>query len=404
MGLRHHSRLRLILALLASVLLVFASACGSGSTSTAPIQPPTSATPPSSASPPSSPGGGASTPSISTFVYAGQQNVPPNSIGQIAGFKVNSDASTQATPGSPYSGSGSGLAASPAGDTLFGSDYSNVESWAVGADGGLSRENNLAGVFGNLLMIDKSGHTLYPQEFYIGGTGNNDYAFLSIGSNGALQKIGATPQSVDGGRFVFTPDDARAYGTFCYHLDASIVGFTRNSDGSLTSFNTNAPLPSDGGDATFCPSAIAISPDGKYLVATLNSELNNNTNAFFGAYSIDSAGTLTPLPGSPYAASAQASDVVFDSSGNYMVTAESDGVAVYQFTPGSAPARMSGSPVGGATMDRVMFSQSGQMVFSISSAAQNLYVFTFNNGTLTSAPGSPHALGFAPGSLAVIQK
>jgi WD40 repeat protein len=336
------------------------------------------------------------------FVYAGQQNAP-NGGGKIASFKVNSDGSTQATSGSPYTGSGAGLVASPAGDILFGSDYANVESWAVGSDGALTRENNLAGVFGNLLMIDNSGHTLYPQEFYIGGTGNNDYAFLSIGSNGALTKIGATPQSVDGGRFVFTPDNARAYGTFCYHLDASIVGYARNGDGSLASFNSNAPLPTDNGEATFCPSAIAISPDGKYLVATLISMLNT-TSAFFGVYTINSDGTLTPLSGSPFSAGVQARDVVFDPSGKYIVTAEPDGVAAYQFTPGSAPVRMSGSPVGGAAMDRVMFSRSGQLVFSISSAAQTLYIFTFNNGALSQAAGSPQALGFAPGSLAVVQK
>jgi len=268
MGLRRLARpvfLRVTFVLFASALLAFVSACGSGSSSTTSTQPPTSATPPSSSSPPSGSGGGTSTQSSSMFVYAGQQNAP-NGGGKIASFKVNSDGSTQATSGSPYTGSGAGLVASPAGDILFGSDYANVESWAVGSDGALTRENNLAGVFGNILMIDNSGHTLYPQEFYIGGTGNNDYAFLSIGINGALTKIGATPQSVDGGRFVFTPDNARAYGTFCYHLDASIVGYTRNTDGSLASFNTNAPLPSDNGEATFCPSAVAVSPDGKYLV------------------------------------------------------------------------------------------------------------------------------------------
>jgi hypothetical protein len=138
---------------------------------------------------------GASTQSSATFVYVGQQNAQ-NGAGKIAGFKVNSDGSSQPTPSSPYTGSGSGLALSPAGDILFGSDYSNVESWAVGSDGALSRQNDLAGVFGNLLMIDNSGHTLYAQEFYIGGTGNNDYAFLNIGSNGALQKIGATRRAL----------------------------------------------------------------------------------------------------------------------------------------------------------------------------------------------------------------
>jgi hypothetical protein len=54
-------------------------------------------------------------------------------------------------------------------------------------------------------------------------------------------------------------------------------------------------------------------------------------------------------------------------------------------------------------MDRVMFSRSGQLLSSISSAAQSLYIFTFANGTLTQAPGSPQSLGFAPGDLAVIQ-
>jgi 6-phosphogluconolactonase (cycloisomerase 2 family) len=406
MGLRPTKQLHqsLVFALLAPVLLLFTTGCGSGSSSTTSNLPPssttpTSATPPVSGSP--SPGGGTSTQSSATFVYAGQQNAQ-NGAGKIAGFKVNSDGSSQPTPGSPYTGSGSGLALAPAGDILFGSDYANVESWAVGSDGALSRQNNLAGVFGNLLMIDNSGHTLYAQEFYIGGTGNNDYAFLNIGSNGALQKIGATPQSVDGGRFVFTPDNTRAYGTFCYHLDASIVGYTRNSDGSLTSFNTNAPLPTDNGQATFCPSSLTVSPDGKYLVAALISVLNTSSG-FIGVYTINSDGTLTPVSGSPYPSGAQAKDVIFDPSGKFIVTAESDGVAAYQFTPGSAPARMSGSPTGGAAMDRVMFSRSGQLLSSISSAAQSLYIFTFANGTLTQAPGSPQSLGFAPGDLAVIQ-
>ncbi|MBV9610230.1 MAG: beta-propeller fold lactonase family protein [Acidobacteria bacterium] len=405
MGLRrranpnYHSSL--LFVLLAFVLLPWAAGCGSGSSSTSSNQPPNT-TPTTSGSP--APGGSSSSPATArTFVYAGQQNVLPSSTGKIAGFVVSADGSAQATPGSPYSGSGSGLAASPSGDILFGSDYSNVESWSVASDGSLSRLNNLAGTFGNLLMIDNSGHTLYAQEFYVGGTGNNDYAFLSIGSNAALQKIGATPQSVDGGRFVFTPDDSRAYGTFCYHLEANIVGYNRNSDGSLTGFNTNAPLPNDGEDATFCPTGLAISPDGKYLVATLVSVLST-TGAFFGVYTINSDGTLSPVAGSPYAAAAQGRDVVFDPSGKFILVAETDGLAAYQFTPGSAPVRMSGSPAGGAAMDRVVLSHSGQLAFSISSAAQNLYIFTFSNGTLTQAPGSPQALGFAPGSLAEVER
>jgi hypothetical protein len=286
---------------------------------------------------------------------------------------------------------------------VFGSDYSNVTSYSVAADGSLSRVNNLAGTYGPIVVIDPTGHTLYALQFYVGGTGNSAYAFLNIGANGALTTIGSISTGVDTFPLFFTPGSSFAYQPFCYHFDQFIAGFVRHSDSTLTQFDPKAVLPPGDFGSGFCPQHIAISPDGKTLATTFNG-VGSTTAASLGIYAINADGTLSVAAGSPYPAAAPGNDIAFDASGKYLVVSGANGISVYQFTAGATPILMSGSPVGGAAMDPLMFNRTGNLLFAASAATQNLYIFAFNAGVLTAAPGSPHSLGFTPGSLAVVQK
>ncbi len=407
------NRLCALLVLLVSLTLAFAVGCGSSSksntsTTTTTTGNGTGTTGTNNGGTGTSSGSGGGTAggtTASTVAYVGMNySATQNVGGKIAAYSFASNGTATPVAGSPFTGGASlGLLPDATQKLLFGSDYGDITTYTIQGDGSLKQQTNLAAVFGS--QLNRADSTLYPLQFYVGGTGSSAFAFMNINSDGSLTMTGSINVSVGGLPLYFTPDNTKAYEPYCYHLSASIVGYNRGSSGALTAFTTNAALPLDSAGEPACPMAMAVSPDGKYLVTGMNAVPGGS--AGIGVYTINVDGTLTAVSGSPFPSSSASTTynyAVFDPSGKFIAFAESDGVAIYRFNGAAAPVLMSGSPAGGASMDQVAFNQSGDLLFSVNNKAGNLYVFTFNNGTILPGPGSPIAPGFTftgPNSLAV---
>jgi 6-phosphogluconolactonase (cycloisomerase 2 family) len=349
--------------------------------------------------------GGTGGAALLSFAYVGKNVGGAQKLGgRIAGYSVGSDGAPRLMSGSPFSfpgGASLGLLPDAGGQILFGSDFADVSSYTIQSDGSLEQVNNLQGIFGS--ELSRAGNTLYPLQVNVGGTNSNAFAFLNVGSDGVLTMTGSLPVGVGGRPLFFTPDLQRAYEPFCFHLAAGIQGFNRNPGGTLTLFNPQATLPLDSSGQPACPEAMAISPDGRFLVAGLNAF--SGVSAGIGVYMINIGGTLTAVSGSPFPTRATYSYAAFDPTGTFIAFAESDGVAVYRFNGTAPPVLMSGSPAGGTSMDQIAFNQAGNLLFSVNNNSGKLFVFTFRNGTILPGTGSPLSPGFtftAPNSLAVV--
>lgn len=404
-------------------LLILAIGCGGGSV--APNANSSSNSPASAADPGMSSGGsssGAANPGGSTgsgtssgFLYVGLDdgfsmwsNIAHTGHASIAGFAIAGDGSLQATTGSPYAGPAETLAANSAASSLYAASGSNINVDRINSDGSLTTTATLnsqpltptLGIYTDL-SFNPAAQFLYAIVLH--GSGDNFFEIYKSGSDGSLTSAGSQQASVTTLHLSFTPDGARAYEGFCYHLDSEIFGYTSGSDGKLTAFNTKAVV-SNLGTSSFpaCPIALSISADGSRIVTQLNAV--SGSAAALAVYSINSDGTLTEQ-GAPFPTTAQGSDVSWDASGRYVAVAAKDGLWIYSLN-GSTATPVGGAPLVSGPTDHVGFNKAGTLLFATSASSQNLYVFAFNSsaGTATPAPGSPHNMSLPPYEVAVSER
>ena len=106
------------------------------------------------------------------------------------------------------------------------------------------------------------------------------------------------------------------------------------------------------------------------MLAAPWSDANDSGSAknFITLFSIDpQTHDLNPPAGFMFPASGAGQDAIFDPSGEFLFTAQDNGVGVYKVGPNSLT-EVSGSPFGEAEMDRVMLTPLGKFVVAISRA------------------------------------
>lgn len=308
----------------------------------------------------------------------------------VAGFVINSDGSLSPTSGSPYATPGSGLAANA--QFLFGIDDTNLSTYAIAADGSLNRTANSSLTTGSYVQVMPSGTSLVAALQC--SSCNTTLSFYNISSDGTLTPSSSLTAPPDLWPLSFTPDGARAFAPFCYHLGLPMIeGYGVAADSTLSSAGQ--------WDTHGCPTANAVSPDGKYLATALTHfYLETDQFEWLAFYPINSDGSLSGTADVGFQIPAEPNDIKWHPNGQYVAVAGADGVSVYQVSNGS-PVLTSG-PFGGTVMDHVMFNREATLLFSTSAQSQSLYVFSFNNGVLAPAPGSPYNLGFTTRSLALM--
>ncbi|MDX6664442.1 MAG: hypothetical protein QOG68_648 [Solirubrobacteraceae bacterium] len=151
-------------------------------------------------------------------------------------------------------------------------------------------------------------------------------------------------------------------------------------------------------------SSVAFSPSSA-LVATANlGSQNLASHGTVSVFTLGATGSLTPVPGSPFATGAGPSSVAFSPDGGLLAVAnKTDGtVSLFSVSGGGALAPAPGSPFAtGPGPASLAFSPTGTLLAVANSRGYTVSVFSlFSGGVLVPVPGSPFATTLPPTSLA----
>src|SRR4029077_16384451 len=140
-----------------------------------------------------------------------------------------------------------------------------------------------------------------------------------------------------------------------------------------------------------------------FLTAPSRAQFAYVANADSGdisAYSIDSNGSLTPVPGSPFAAGIEPFSVSVDFMARFAYATNFSGnnVSAYHIDANGALTPVSGSPFEtGAGPISVAVDPMGRFVYVANSGDNNVSAYTIgSSGPLSPVPGAPFSAGFAP--------
>ena len=324
----------------------------------------------------------------------------------VSAYLINEDGSLTQESGSPFALGGNSLVADPKGQVLFStgliSNAIQLNTDGITQDGFLKVSSTLTDdTLDDVRATNPAGTYLYVSSVSAAQE-NWGWKVYSIRSDGSLQFVDGLIDQ-DAGRLVFTPDGSTAFAAYCYQLLPNIERFTVGLNGMLTNTGNRISLPVNYGE---CPTAVALTPAGNMLAAPWSdaSGLSSGEN-FITLFNVDPAThELTSTPGLISPASGAGQDATFDSSGKFLITAQDNGIGVYQVGQNSLT-EIPDSPFAGLEMDRVMFTPSGTLLVAVSGATQQIFVFAFDRstGALTIAPGSPVSTP-SPSDLAVIRR
>jgi 6-phosphogluconolactonase len=195
-------------------------------------------------------------------------------------------------------------------------DVGSIDRYRVATDGTLIPlgPEEVRGSFG--IAIHPDGRTLYVSQFDIG-----TISAFRIGLGGKLTKFSqadsptAHPKSV-----AITPDGRFLYVTHGAPTDPPpgvLAGFAVNPDGSLQ------PEPVARQSLGANGSAVAITPDGRYVYAS--SMERGDTRDLYG-FRIGAAGDLTAVPDSPFQAGEWVEGAAINLAGTRLYTAALTGL------------------------------------------------------------------------------
>ncbi|AQZ63865.1 unnamed protein product [[Actinomadura] parvosata subsp. kistnae] len=233
----------------------------------------------------------------------------------VTGFAIAPDGRLTPLPSSPTATSVAnprGLAVTPDGRFLYvghgdpGPDRLDsvgaLSTFAIKADGTLTevRQPIRLGRFCGAMTITPDGRRLY-----LTCSDTSQVYGFAIGSDGTPAALPRSPYDVPtfpegivsapDGRFVYVASPAPGAGG-TPPGDGAVSGFSVGADGALTQVK-GSPLP-----AGFGPVGITTLPDGRFLYASTDLPgVTEGPNGGLSAFGLGPAGTMRPLPGSPFA-------------------------------------------------------------------------------------------------------
>ena len=311
------------------------------------------------------------------YVYVANQTT-----GTLAAYSVGSG-TLAAISGSPYSlgFAPNAVAVNPANTIVFvagvNSSIGYIDAFSIGSDGGLSllAQNNV--VLADPISLDVSP----DGQWLIGLDGNgltvDEYQINS--NNGQLTlATGATYTSPSGAAIVPHGLKISPNGNFVF----AAIG----TAGDLVfPFNTtNGVLSSPGGFKSFpanvSDNALAVSPSGGYLYVARSGAITGLT-----VYAVNSAGDLTEISGSPFAAGSQPFSVVVNSSGTaaYVANQLDSNISGYTISSSGSASAISGSPFSNTSEPSgLVIDKTGKYLLAISNAGKpDLTLYSFDSTT-----------------------
>ena len=353
----------------------------------------------------------------------------------IAGFAVAQDGSAQALPGSPYNEPGLSLV-SHAG-YLFGSDGANIVTYARKNDGSLRKISSINGTqycpwkgcatLG--LQLDNKGKDMYTFQYYYDGSNN---AILSwkvspAGDLSYMPGLFASPiyATVSGWPLSFTGDDRYAYTWAVCKWSSGPFGTARQNNGTLQYLTPGAepPPPTYPGGYVGCTDYAIASPAGFAAIEWTGGYCCDSNAVLLASYTINPDGTLELVAGSGQVprilagsslCGSYCSPASFDPSGKYLLVVgsgtSSGATQVYQLQPDGKlqpagdPQQWRLSPAFGyAGWDNAGHAYAvGTSCSQQNNCISQLYIFNFNAGRLTLAPGSPYPVSGTAAGVAVM--
>ena len=356
----------------------------------------------------------------SSVAYVYVASNPSNNSYQISGFGAASDGALTPIPGSPFS-TGASFVLYMVGEQgwLFGTGDPDIYSFSIAADGALkpasvidTRDYANKVSYPYSLSLDRTGDTLYNNDFYADGA-NNSYQFFDLNqASGALSYFGTvgyfpeweTPLS-------FLGNNQYAYGASCYLGVQDIYGFSRSSNGTLTNLNISPSIPA-APDEGYCPSGAAADSSNHVAVAfwpTTNG-YSQSGPAQLAVYSADASGNLTTnstYENMPTTAVTYVWNMAMSPSGDLVAVSGPNGVQVFHFN-GANPITpytglLTNNPVG------QIFWDNNHHLYALVPAQEagpspgRLLVFTVTPKSYGQAPGSPYTI-ISPICITVVPK
>ncbi len=335
----------------------------------------------------------------------------------ILGYTAAADGRLTPIPGSPFSASVFGLAAT--GTYLFGSDFDgvHVHAYHIQPNGSLTfatstdiNQFNKGTTCPNLqaspLVLDHTGATLYTVAYHGDTCNSTSYKSFQINkTTGGLTYLGDS-----GTRLVwnfplrFNSTNEYAYGAGCvgglttpYWADAFGV-LKRSSNGKLTYISAAAPMPpTKDSSYFFCRSHTAADPADNLIVGVYQLGPKStglfNEGSMLATYDMESNGSLTTnskYNNMPWVTEVgEIEDLQMSPSGKFIAVAGGNGLEVRHANGDHAPTHYTGL----LTSDLIgqTFWDNANHLYAISLFGR-LHVFTITADSYSEAPGSPYAV------------
>ena len=336
------------------------------------------------------------------FVYVSSS--PSANNYEIDAFAADSSGKLIPVAGSPFAADVQSMAVNR--QYLFGSNGIDIRSFSIAPDGAIQQVASInAQQFNGYncggpvdLFLDHSGTTLYDVDFYGNICANNTYQSFGINdSTGELTYLGASsPSTQFGVPLSFVGNNMYGYGSNCYHFSASIYGFQRNNDGTLTNLSINPPTPVAKQGDFYCTSRAAADRTNHVGIAV--QQLNGQSWQADGppqlaTYTADASGNLTTTStylNMPKHAVNRVTDIKMSPSGKLLAVAGTTGLQVFHFH-GSNPITHYTGLLTKDPVDQLSWDNHNHL-YAISRSTGKLFVFTITPTTFRQAPGSPYTI------------
>jgi 6-phosphogluconolactonase (cycloisomerase 2 family) len=347
----------------------------------------------------------------SEVAYVYVSSAPSSGVSEIYAYSAASSGALTPVAGSPFNFGNEGLSQMAVNSKfLFASaNYADIYSFSIASDGALrqlsmidaSTYNPYGSGGPGALFLDHTGTTLYDDDIYAYGTGDNAYqAFTIDESTGQLNFLQTGP---DGGEIANVPlafigNNLYVYGAGCYQGSGAIFGYKRSSNGTLTALNITPKIPAaPPNEGAYCPYLTAPDPYGNLAVTMEpNNDISPSGPVQIAVYSADNAGNLTTTSTAANMPKTQAGptygiyDMWMSPSGKLLAVGGSSGLQVFHFN-GSKQVT---SYTGLLTKDPIaqIFWDNDNHLYAVSQSTEKLYVFTVTPTTHSQAPGSPYSI------------
>jgi len=347
-------------------------------------------------------------------VYVNDNTAGTNTIGA---FDQHADGTLTPEAGSPFraggAGTGAGLASqgaiqiTPDGRFLLAVDAGSnqISVLRIHADGSVSLVPGGLVSSGGVLpdSIAVHGSLVYIAN---SGAGASNYTGFRLGILGQLQPIAGSTVSLAAdaapGDVLFNSTGTKLVGTEVG--TSQIDSFTVGSDGLLTAA-PGSPFPAQG----LGPFGSEFRPTNPGQLFVSNAHNVGAGTGTVSAFSDSVNGTLTPVPGSPFADDQTAPcwvEITHDGQFLFTVNTASGTISRYRISPDGVLTLLGSTPVsdtGGVGAVDARLSPDGRFLYVDESRIGAVGAFAVNGGNLTELASSPTGLpaGATPAGLVV---